>query len=156
MARGGIRLRSIGQQIIELLGGKRIHPAWVVPGGVSEPLLEEKRSQMLSMLPEARETTLRTLAWFRGTLAQYQEEIASFANFPSLFMSLINDASELEHYDGMLRIIASDGRVVADRLDPLQYQTFIEEKIENWTFLKSPFYKPLGEQAGMYRVRPLA
>lgn len=85
-----------------------------------------------------------------------RKEIASFANFPSLFLGLVNDANELEHYDGSLRIVASDGRIVADRLDPLQYQTFLEEKIENWTYLKSPFYKPLGEQAGMYRVGPLA
>ena len=41
LARDGIRLRQFGQQIIELLGGKRIHPAWVVPGGVSEPLTPE-------------------------------------------------------------------------------------------------------------------
>ena len=156
MARDGIRLRSIGQQIIELLGGKRIHPAWVVPGGVSEPLSAEKRSQMLAMLPEAREITLRALTWFKGALSQYQEEIASFANFPSLFMGLVNDSNELDLYDGHLRIVASDGRVVAGRLDPLEYQTFIEERIENWTYLKSPFYKPLGEQEGMYRVGPLA
>ncbi len=156
MARDGVRLRSIGQQIIELLGGKRIHPAWVVPGGVSEPLSAEKRAQMLTMLPEAREITLRALSWFKGVLSQYKEEIASFANFPSLFMALVNDANELEHYDGHWRIVASDGRVVAKRLDPLQYQTFIEEKIERWTYLKSPFYKPLGEREGLYRVGPLA
>ena len=156
LARDGIRLRSIGQQIIELLGGKRIHPAWVVPGGVSEPLSAEKRSQMLAMLPEAREITLRALTWFKGALSQYQEEIASFANFPSLFMGLVNDSNELDLYDGHLRIVASDGRVVAGRLNPLEYQTFIEERIENWTYLKSPFYKPLGKQEGMYRVGPLA
>jgi NAD-reducing hydrogenase large subunit len=156
IARGGIRLRSTGQQIIELLGGKRIHPAWVVPGGVSEPLSEEKRDQMLALLPEAKETTLRTLDWFKHTLPQYREEIASFANFPSLFMGLVNDAHEMETYDGFWRIVASDGRVVADKLDPLQYQTYIEEKIENWTYLKSPYYKPLGQQEGMYRVGPLA
>src|SRR5579859_2308017 len=33
LARGGVKLRQTGQQIIELLGGKRIHPGWVVPGG---------------------------------------------------------------------------------------------------------------------------
>ena len=32
------RVRQFGQQIIEWLGGKRIHPAWVVPGGVTRPL----------------------------------------------------------------------------------------------------------------------
>jgi NAD-reducing hydrogenase large subunit len=156
MARDGIRLRSIGQQIIELLGGKRIHPAWVVSGGVSEPLSAEKRDQMLIMLPEAREITLRTLAWFKGALSRYREEIASFANFPSLFLALVNESNELEHYDGVFRLVSSDGRSVADHLDPRQYQTYIEEKTENWTYLKSPFYKPLGEQQGMYRVGPLA
>lgn len=156
MARAGIRLRSVGQQIIELLGGKRIHPSWIVPGGVSEPLTAEKRDQMLAMLPDAREITLRTLAWLKEILPQYREEIASFANFPSLFLALVNDQNELEHYDGFWRLIDSDGRVVADRLDPLQYNMYIEEKTENWTYLKSPFYKPLGVRQGMYRVGPLA
>jgi NAD-reducing hydrogenase large subunit len=156
MARDGIRLRSLGQQIIELLGGKRIHPAWVVPGGVSEPLTVEKRDQMLVMLPEAREITLRALEWLKGTLPQYQDEIASFANFPSLFLALTNDNHDLEHYDGTWRIVDSDGHMVADQLDPLNYQAFIEEKTENWTYLKSPFYKPLGEKEGIYRVGPLA
>lgn len=156
MARAGIRLRSIGQQIIELLGGKRIHPSWVVPGGVSEPLTAEKRDHMLALLPDAREITLRALDWLKGALARYREEIASFANFPSLFLALVNDQDELEHYDGFWRFIDSDGHIVADRLDPLQYQMYIEEKTENWTYLKSPFYKPLGVQQGMYRVGPLA
>src|SRR6201986_4193574 len=40
LALDGIRLRQFGQKIIERLGGKRIHPAWIVPGGVSEPLTE--------------------------------------------------------------------------------------------------------------------
>lgn len=156
MARDGIRLRSIGQQIIELLGGKRIHPAWVVPGGVSEPLAAETREQMLAMLPEAREITLRALAWFKGALGRYREEIASFANFPSLFLALVNDRNELEHYDGFWRLVSSDGRLIADHLDPCQYQNYIEEKTENWTYLKSPYYRPLGEKEGMYRVGPLA
>jgi NAD-reducing hydrogenase large subunit len=156
MARGGIRLRSIGQQIIELLGGKRIHPAWVVPGGVSEPLSVEKRDQMLAMLPEAKEITLRALTWFKGILPQYQHEIASFANFPSLFIGLVNEANEIDHYDGNWRIVTSEGRVVVDRFDPLQYQTILEEKVENWTYLKAPFYKPWGEKEGIYRVGPLA
>src|SRR5581483_4420167 len=43
VARDGIRLRQIGQRTIELVAGKRIHPSWMVPGGVSQPLTEEKR-----------------------------------------------------------------------------------------------------------------
>ncbi len=37
LASDGIALRRFGQHTIELLGGKRIHPAWVVPGGVDGP-----------------------------------------------------------------------------------------------------------------------
>ena len=54
MARDGIRLRQIGQEIIQKLGGKRVHPAWVVPGGVNEPLSAEKREAILATLPAAR------------------------------------------------------------------------------------------------------
>jgi NAD-reducing hydrogenase large subunit len=53
IARNGIRLRQFGQQIIERLGGKRIHPAWVVPGGVSEPLTQQNRDAILADIPEA-------------------------------------------------------------------------------------------------------
>ncbi len=156
MARDGIRLRSCGQQIIETLGGKRIHPGWVVPGGVNEPLTAEKRDHILGMLPETRDITLRTLAWLKGVLPRYQEEIASFANFPSLFLGLVNDTGEMEHYDGDIRIIDASGNVVAERLAPADYPSYLAEKIENWSYLKSPYYTPLGEQGGTYRVGPLA
>src|SRR4051795_13035577 len=48
LAKDGIRLRRFGQQVIEWLAGKRIHPAWVVPGGVSEPLTAENRDRILA------------------------------------------------------------------------------------------------------------
>ena len=66
MARDGIRLRQFGQQIIESLGGKRIHPAWVVPGGVSEPLTEENRDIILADFPEALQIAERTLDWYKS------------------------------------------------------------------------------------------
>src|SRR5205807_10030515 len=52
LARDGIHLRQFGQQIIERLGGKRIHPSWVVPGGVSEPLTELNRDAILARSEE--------------------------------------------------------------------------------------------------------
>src|SRR5262245_46354059 len=53
LARGGIRLRQLGQEVIEMLGGKKIHPAWVTPGGVRGPLTEEGRRHIRERLPEA-------------------------------------------------------------------------------------------------------
>jgi NAD-reducing hydrogenase large subunit len=73
LARDGVRLRQIGQQVIELLGGKRIHPAWVVPGGVTEPLNSEKRDQMLVMVLDGIEIAQRTINWYRSTILNYAE-----------------------------------------------------------------------------------
>src|SRR5881394_3317502 len=53
LARAGIRLRQFGQEIIEVLGAKKIHPAWAVPGGVRSPLTESGRDKIRAWLPEA-------------------------------------------------------------------------------------------------------
>jgi NAD-reducing hydrogenase large subunit len=155
LARDGIRMRQFGQQIIELLGGKRIHPGWVVPGGVSAPLTSEKLTAILSAIPEVREIALRTLKWFRTTFERYQDEINSFANFPSLFMGLANDDDTLEMYDGKLRFVDSNGNLLTE-IAPKDYQTVIAEAVEPFSYLKSPYYKPLGYPDGIYRVGPLA
>ena len=156
LARDGVRLRQIGQQIIEILGGKRIHPAWVVPGGVSDPLTAEKRDMILKMLPEGIEIAQRTLNWFKGVIKNYADEIQAFAAVQTLFMGLTNENNQLEMYDGFLRIIDADGGIIADKLNSDNYEDYITEKVEPWTYLKSPFYKPLGYPGGVYRVGPLA
>src|ERR1041385_2843994 len=47
LARAGIRLRQFGQEIIELLGSQKIHPAWAVPGGVRSSLRSEEHTSEL-------------------------------------------------------------------------------------------------------------
>jgi NAD-reducing hydrogenase large subunit len=156
LAKDGIALRKFGQQVIELLGGKRIHPAWVVPGGVNQPLSEELRDKMLYKIPQMKGIAQRTLDWFTKSLDDYTEEIRTFANFPSMFMGLVNPQKELAHYDGTLRFVDSAGKIVADTINQRDYRKFIGEAVESWTYLKSPYYLPKGYPGGMYRVGPLA
>ncbi|MCA1960734.1 MAG: Ni/Fe hydrogenase subunit alpha [Desulfomonile sp.] len=156
LALDGIKLRKIGQEIIAGFTGKRIHPAWVVPGGVNEPLAEDHRKTMLASLPEALEITLRTLRWFKASLENHREEIRTFANFPTMFMGLVNDEGNLEHVNGKLRFIDYKGNIVADGVEAADYKTYIGESVEPWSFLKSPYYKPLGYPDGIYRVGPAA
>src|SRR5512139_1528002 len=89
LARAGIRLRQFGQEIIELLGGKKIHPAWAVPGGVRAPLSEEGRRRIVERLPEARATALNALKLFKSLLKKHKAETRIFGNFSSLFMGLV-------------------------------------------------------------------
>ncbi len=156
LALDGIRLRKIGQQIIEWFAGKRIHPAWVVPGGVNAPLTEEHRDNMVALVPEAYEIVERTLHWFKGVMENFREEIRTFANFPTMFLGLVNDDGNLEHVDGTLRFIDSKGKFVVDGVDPARYQDYIGEAVEPFSYLKSPYYKPAGYPDGIYRVGPAA
>ena len=85
-ARDGIRLRQFGQQVIERLAGRRIHPAWVVPGGVNSPLSETARAAILGELPEVKQLIRTHLERFKHSLDQYEEYIRVFARFSSLFL----------------------------------------------------------------------
>lgn len=155
-ARDGIRLRAFGQKIIEILGNKRIHPAWTVPGGVNEPLNEERRDKIAAMIPETKEIILRTLDWFKGCLGDFEKEIAAFANFDTLFMGLVSPEGLWEHYDGKLRMTDARGKVMHDSIAHNEYHEYIGEAVADYTYLKFPYYKPMGYPQGIYRVGPLA
>jgi NAD-reducing hydrogenase large subunit len=155
-ARGGIRLRQFGQEVIESLGGKRIHPAWAVPGGVREGLSSERRDYLRQRLPESRQTVLAGLERFKKILETHREETETFGNFPSLFLGLVRTDGTWEHYDGVLRFVDSTGKIVADNIEPARYTDYIGEAGEHDSYLKSPFYRPLGYPDGVYRVGPLA
>ena len=156
LAQDGVMLRKFGQQIIEWLGGKRIHPSWIVPGGVNAPLTEENRDKILQAIPDAMTIAKRTLGWYKEAYGQFRTEIATFANFPSLFMGLVTPRGDLDVYDGDIRIMDAAGNVIADHLDPSKYQEFIGEAVEPYSYLKFPYYKPMGYPDGHYRVGPLA
>jgi NAD-reducing hydrogenase large subunit len=156
LARDGIKLRAFGQRVIELLGGRRIHPAWAVPGGVEYPLDEERRDEISEGLPEAKRIIERTLSLFEENLPRWREEIETFGNFPSLFMSLVAEDGTWEHYAGAIRFVDAEGEVIADGLSPARYLDYIAEAVEPWSFLKFPYYKEHGYPEGVYRVGPLA
>lgn len=165
LARNGIRLRQFGQEIIEVIGGKKIHPAWAVPGGVRNCLSDQGKVKISDRLPEAKAIILNALAKFKSLLKDFETEAQTFGNFPSLFMGLVGKDGEWEHYDGKIRFVDSGGNIIADRLDPTRYQEFIAEAVEPWSYLKFPYYRPLGYPAkqdscnlqnGIYRVGPLA
>ena len=156
IVREGVKLRAVGQTIIEILGGKRIHPSWVVPGGVNAPLSEEKRDQIAAMLPEVIAIAQRSLDWFGEMLDRFQGEIASFANFETLYMGLVSEGNALEHYDGHLRLAELDGTIIVRDIPADNYQKYIAEAVEPTSYLKSPYYRPYGYPKGAYRVGPLA
>ncbi|MGB7564852.1 MAG: Ni/Fe hydrogenase subunit alpha [Prochlorococcaceae cyanobacterium] len=157
LARSGIRLRQFGQALIEALGGRKIHAAWAVPGGVRAPLGEGIKEHVLAQLPEMVAIAEGALGLFKTLLdTQLGEELGVFGSFPSLFLGLVGSEGRWEHYGGALRIIDANGTVLVDGLSEDAYAETIAEAVEPWSYLKFPYYKPLGPETGSYRVGPLA
>lgn len=154
--RRGIRLRKFGQEIIQVLGMRKIHTPWAVAGGVREPFDASRKDYLLNWIPEARETALLALETLKQIHVKFEHDIPNFGNFRSLFLGLVADDGALEYYDGKLRLMDGAGNIIEDKLDPHNYHEYFGEAVESWSYLKFPYYKPLGYPKGMYRVGPLA
>ena len=155
-AKRGIRLRKFGQEIIEVLGSRKIHTPWAVAGGVREPFDAAKRDYLLNWIPEVRATALMALETMKKIHVTFAKDIPNYGNFRSLWVGLVADDGALEYYGGTLRVMDGAGNVIADKIDPTHYAEYFGEATEEWSYLKFPYYKPLGYQKGMYRVGPLA
>ncbi len=151
----GVRLRKFGQEIIKALGGKKVHPAFSVPGGVTNPLSESDRQRLLSGFTEAYATCRLGLDLIKGWIQGNLEEVKRFANFDSLYAGLVDEEGHANFYHGQMRIVDSARNILA-QFPTDDYLEFIGEHVEPWSYMKFPFYKALGYPQGLYRVGPLA
>jgi NAD-reducing hydrogenase large subunit len=154
LALKAVKLRKYGQEIIRRLSGRRIHMHWAVPGGVAAPLSEEDRDWMLSQVDEMIGYIQDGIQIGKDWLGANQDVVQRFANFPTNYMSMVNDGA-LELYEGDLRIIDKDGQFI-NEFPNAQYLDYIQERVEDWSYLKFPYYKSMGWPDGIYRVAPLA
>jgi len=156
IAVGGIRLRKFGQEISEIITGKKIHISGIAPGGMAYPLTEENRLALLQWIPEAKKTVKMGIEIIKKFQEENKEMVESFATSPTLYLGLVGPNGEHELYDGKLRFIDTDGTVLQDQIEPARYLEFIAERSVQWSYLKYPYYKPYGFDKGFYRVGPLA
>lgn len=149
-----INLRKWGQEIIATLGGRRIHPNFAVPGGVNKALSAAEREKILAGYDDAIATIQVGLAIMKDWAEKNAEDINKFAVFPTGYLGLVDENNALELYDGQIRLIDSTGQEL-EKFDPSLYLDYIAEHVENWSYLKFPYYKKLGYPQGVYRVGPL-
>ncbi len=155
-AKAGVALRKFGQEIIEGLAKERIHPSWVVPGGVNAPLAPEVRERTLAGLPEARMLAVRTIEFFKSVLDSFPEEIANFGSALSMYAGMVDSGGGLQWYDGNLRFKDAEGNTLVEGMKAGNYAEYIGEASLKYSYLKAPYFKPVGYPAGVYRVGPLA
>ena len=156
LARAGIVLRQFGQRIIEAVAGERVHPSGIVPGGVSHKLEPAVRDEILRGLPAATSVSLSTLDLYKKALRDFEDEIANFGSAPTMYAGLTGPDGGFRIYDGAIRFRNADGTIAANGVPAERYADYISERSSTDSYLKSPYYKPLGSKEGVYRVGPLA
>ena len=150
-----VKLRKWGQEVIRIVAGERIHAAFAVPGGVNKALTMKDRDELLAPVDEMIGYMQLGLDVAKGWLEENMDVVNRFANFRTGYMGLVNPADgSLEMYDGDLRLIDKDGKLL-EQFDPTTYLDYIAEHTEDWSYLKFPYYKKLGWPEGAYRVAPL-
>lgn len=153
LAKKAIQLRKIGQDIIHATGGKAIHPVTAIPGGITKSLSEEERKKIEKDLELALDLSKLALDIGKKVFHDNLDFIKKFANIKTHYMGLVKNGN-LELYDGKIRIMSNAGKKL-EEFDPSQYLNYVGEHVENWSYLKFPFYKKLGWSKGVYRAGPL-
>ncbi len=161
-----IRARGMAMDIIGMLGGRKIHPLFGVPGGVGKAITEEERAQIEATAREEVEFALFTLQLFRQIVldnSAYRDMILSDVfTLPTYYMGLVDEKNRVNFYDGMVRVVDPEGREFV-KYAPHEYTRVIAEHVEPWTYLKFPFLKKVGwkglvagKDSGVYQATPLS
>lgn len=160
-----LRMRHVGHELIQMLGGRRVHPNWAVPGGVSKGINEEQRRIIEERGREAVEFAKFSLKLFQDVVlsnSRYVELIKSDTYMHRTYnMGTVDANNRVNFYDGMIRVVGPDGKEHA-KYHPRQYQEYVAEHVEPWTYLKFPYLKKIGwkgfvdgEDSGVYKATPL-
>jgi len=155
LALKAVKLRKYGQEVIRTLSGRRIHPKFAVPGGVNKALTAQERDELLAPIDEMIGYMQEGLALAKQWLGANQELVQRFANFRTGYLGMVDaDTGAVQLYDGPIRLIDRDGKRL-EQFDGTRYLDYIREHVEDWSYLKFPYYKKLGWPDGVYRVAPL-
>ncbi len=145
--------RKRGQNMIRTIGGRQA-PVTAKPGGLSKGITEDQRQEMLKAAEESIEFTKLGLEVATPIFEQYMDVIKVLGNVETPMMGLVKDGN-LELYDGTLRMVDKNGSLMKE-FDPHDYADYIQERYQDFSYLKFPYWKELGWPDGIYRVAPLA
>jgi NAD-reducing hydrogenase large subunit len=155
IARQGVLLRKYGQEVIRHTAGKRIHGTGAVPGGVNKNLAPAERDALLAEIYQviawSRDAVRLVRRLFEQNVAMYRD----FASFPAHTLSLVRADGALDLYHGGLRARDAGNSAIFDHVDYTRYWEQIAEDVQAWSYMKFPYLKTLGSEAGWYRVGPL-
>ena len=161
-----IKHRSDALDAIAIIGGKRVHPSFGLPGGVSKAINETERSRIEEIAKSEVEFSQFTLKIFDDLVLHNKEYMNLITSdmyaTETYYMGTVDSRNRVNFYDGNIRIVDPEGKEFA-KYPAADYQKYIAEHVEPWTYLKYPYLKSIGwrglvggKNSGVYRATPLA
>jgi len=156
LAMQGVMLRKYGQEVIRATAGKKIHGTGAIPGGVNKNLSIDERDEFLKDIDQIVEWARGALKIAKDYTLEHLEKLRPFGSFDSNHMGLVREDGCMDLYDGTIRVVDAKGEKIIDQVNCEDYLDHLAEEVRSWSYMKFPFLKSLGPEAGWYRVGPLA
>jgi len=161
-----LKMRRDGHELIQLMGGRRVHPNWGLPGGVSRGINEEQRQEIEARGREALEFAKFSLKIFEDVVLKNSDYVklivGDLYTHRTYNMGTVDANNCVNFYDGKIRVTGPDGHQFA-KYDAKDYREHIAERVEPWSYLKFPYLKKVGwkglvdgPDSGVYKATPLS
>ncbi|HEY5730451.1 MAG TPA: Ni/Fe hydrogenase subunit alpha [Anaerolineales bacterium] len=161
-----IQMRKYGHTVVEMLGGRKVHPCSSIPGGITKGIIEEQRKEIEEMGRWAVEFAQFSLKLFDDIVLgnkQYVDLIlGDVYTHKTYSIGLVDAFNKVNFYDGTVSVVSPSGKRIG-KYGPDDYTDWIAEHVEPWTYLKFPYLKKIGwkgfvdgEDSGIYTATPLS
>jgi F420-non-reducing hydrogenase large subunit len=161
-----IDCRIRNHHVIQVVGGRGVHPVAGLPGGWSKPIKEEERQEFEQIARQNVDFALFSLQVFADIVlanSGYVDLITSDGfTERTYYMGTVDGNNQVNFYDGMVRVVDPAGKEFVKYL-PKDYLQHIAEHTEPWTYLKFPYLKAIGwkglvdgPDSGVYMATPLS
>jgi F420-non-reducing hydrogenase large subunit len=155
VAKKALRLRSLGQKINEMVGGRGVHPVTGVAGGITFALDKEKHATLKNWTDEAVRLAPE-LAGVAKTLlfklVDAHPNLLQAWDCPTWYMGTVKDGV-MNFYDGQLRMMNTEGEIIRE-IETSAYDQYLTEVAWDWSYMKPMFIKD-GNELRTYRVNSL-
>jgi F420-non-reducing hydrogenase large subunit len=161
-----IQMRKYGHTVVEMIGGRKVHPCTSIPGGLTKGITEEQRKEIEQMGRWAIEFAQFSLQAFNdivlGNKTYVDLILGDIYTHKTYYMGLVDEKNKVNFYDGKVRVVGPDGKEYV-KYEPKDYAANIAEHVEPWTYLKFPYLKNVGwkgfvdgPESGVYMATPLS
>lgn len=143
-----LRKRGYAVRVLQMLGGKSIHPVTALPGGWAKNPSDEELGLIERYSRELLELGMRMVD-IVGKAMESAEDI----ELRAASLATVDSAGFVQLYDGYQVVKDKEGREVL-RFRGKEYMDEIEERVLNWSYSKVTWLKAVGDE--VYVVGPWA